>query len=88
LFADLVGILFQAKASKAIASTGTIIHFKPWGTAQTSARLMTLGRCPVDEFFVQPMTTIVTPPNLSAHKPTGDCASRYDDTAQMPGRCP
>ena len=52
------------------------------------ARSMKLGRCPLDKFFVQPMTTVVTPPNLSAHKPTRNCASRYDNPVQMPGRCP
>jgi hypothetical protein len=30
-------------------------------------------------FFVYPMTTVVTPPNLPAHKPTGNCASGDDD---------
>jgi hypothetical protein len=30
------------------------------------------------EFLVQPMTTIVTSPNLAADKPTGNCASRDD----------
>lgn len=37
---------------------------------------------------VQPMPTVVTPPNLSAHKPAGDRASRYKDPPQMPSRCP
>jgi len=31
------------------------------------------------------MTPVVTPPNLSAHKPTRNCASRYDDPPKMPG---
>ena len=52
------------------------------------ARSMTLGRCPLDKFFVQPMTTVATPPNPSAHKPTGNRASRYNDRPQMPCRCP
>ena len=34
-----------------------------------------------DKFFVQPMTAVVAPPNLSAHKPAGNCASRDDDRA-------
>jgi hypothetical protein len=40
-----------------------------------------------DEFFVQPVTAVVAPPNLSAQKPAGNCAPRDDDCAQMPGRC-
>jgi len=32
-----------------------------------------------DEFLVQPVSAIVTPPNLSAHKPAGNCSSRNDD---------
>jgi hypothetical protein len=31
------------------------------------------------KFFVQPMTAVVEPPNLPAHKPTGNCASGDDD---------
>src|SRR5467141_2958439 len=31
------------------------------------------------KFFVQPMTAVVAPPNLPAHKPTGNCASGDDD---------
>jgi hypothetical protein len=31
--------------------------------------------CSVDKFFVQPMTTVVTPPNLPSHQPTRNCAS-------------
>jgi len=34
-----------------------------------------------DEFFVQPVTAVVAPPNLSAHKPAGNCAPRDDDRA-------
>ena len=48
----------------------------------------TLGRRSVYEFLVQPTPTVVTSPNLSAHKSTGDCASRYHDLPQMPSRCP
>jgi hypothetical protein len=40
-----------------------------------------------DEFFVSPGTAVVAPPNLSAHKPAGNCAPRDDDRAQMPSRC-
>jgi hypothetical protein len=32
-----------------------------------------------DTFFVQPMTAVVASPNLSAHKPAGNCASGDDD---------
>ena len=32
-----------------------------------------------DEFFVQPVTAVVAPPNPSAHKPAGNCASWDDD---------
>ena len=42
----------------------------------------------VDKFFVQPTTTVVAPPNLSVHKPTGNCASRYHSSPQMPCRRP
>gem|GEM_PF-4992130 len=38
-----------------------------------------------DEFFVQPATAVVAPPNLSAHQPAGYAASRHDDPPQMPG---
>jgi hypothetical protein len=44
--------------------------------------------CSVDKFFVQPMTTVVTPPNLPPHQPTRNCASRYNDPPEMPIRCP
>ena len=30
----------------------------------------------------------MSPPNLSVHKPTGNCASRYNDCPLMPSRCP
>jgi hypothetical protein len=30
------------------------------------------------------MTTIMTPPNLPAHKPTGNCASGDDHRPYMP----
>jgi hypothetical protein len=33
------------------------------------------------------MTTVMTPPNLPAHKPTGNGASGYDDRPQMPSSC-
>src|ERR1700730_249744 len=40
------------------------------------------GRRPLnDKFFVQPVTAVVTSPNLSSHKPAGNCASRDDDRA-------
>ena len=32
-----------------------------------------------DKFFVQPATAVVAPPNLSAHQPAGNAASRHDD---------
>jgi len=32
-----------------------------------------------DKFFVQPMTAVVASPNLSTHKPAGNCASGDDD---------
>ena len=38
-----------------------------------------------DKFFVQPATAVVAPPNLSAHQPAGNAASRHDDPPQMPG---
>src|SRR5712672_4258703 len=38
-----------------------------------------------DKFFVQPATAVVAPPNLSAHQPAGNAASRNDDPPQMPG---
>jgi hypothetical protein len=44
--------------------------------------------CSVDEFFVQPMTTVVTTPNPPPHQPTRNCASRYNDRPEMPSRCP
>src|SRR6516164_2179552 len=47
----------------------------------------TLAHCPIYKFLVQPVPTVVTPPNLSAHKPAGDRASRYKDPPQMPSRC-
>jgi hypothetical protein len=47
-----------------------------------------LAQRPMYKFLVQPMPTVVTPPNLSAHKPTGDYASRHNDAAQIPSRCP
>jgi hypothetical protein len=31
------------------------------------------------KFLVQPVTAVVAPPNLSTHKPAGNCASRNDD---------
>jgi hypothetical protein len=34
-----------------------------------------------DKLFVQPVTAIVAPPNLSVHKPAGNCAPRDDDRA-------
>src|SRR4051794_102384 len=39
------------------------------------------------KLFVQSMTTIVTPPNLPAHKPTGNCASGNDERPHMPTGC-
>ena len=48
----------------------------------------TLAHRPIYKFLVQPVPTVVTPPNLSAHKPAGDRASRYKDRPQMPSRCP
>src|SRR5258707_7611011 len=39
------------------------------------------------KFFVQPMTAVVAPPYLSAHKPTGNCASGDDDRPHMPSSC-
>ena len=47
-----------------------------------------LGRFLLDKFFVQPATPVMSPPNLSVHKPTGNCASRYNDCPLMPCRCP
>jgi hypothetical protein len=44
--------------------------------------------CSVDNFLVQPVTTVVTPPNLPPHQPTRNCASRYNDPPEMPIRCP
>ena len=38
-----------------------------------------------DKFFVQPATAVVAPPNLSAHQPAGNAASRHDDPPKMPG---
>jgi len=38
-----------------------------------------------DKLFVQPATAVVSPPNLSAHQPAGDAASRHDDPPKMPG---
>jgi hypothetical protein len=38
-----------------------------------------------DKFLVQPATAVVSSPNLSAHQPAGDAASRHDDPPQMPG---
>ena len=32
-----------------------------------------------DEFLVPPAAAIVAPPNLSAHQPAGNAASRHDD---------
>jgi len=46
-----------------------------------------LGRFLLDKFFVQPATPVMSPPNLSVHKPTGNCASRYNDCPLMPSRC-
>ena len=40
-----------------------------------------------DKFFVQPMTAVVAPPNLSAHKPASNCASGNDDRPYMPSPC-
>jgi hypothetical protein len=40
-----------------------------------------------DKFFVQPVTAVVASPNLSAHKPAGNCASGDDDRPEMPGPC-
>jgi hypothetical protein len=34
-----------------------------------------------DKLFVQPVTAVVASPNLSTHKPAGNCASRDDDRA-------
>jgi hypothetical protein len=48
----------------------------------------TLAHSPIYKCLIQPMPTVVTPPNLSAHKPAGDRASRYKDRPQMPSRCP
>jgi hypothetical protein len=48
----------------------------------------TLGRCHVDKFLVQPATPVMSSPNLSVHKPAGNCASRYNDGPLMPSRCP
>jgi len=31
------------------------------------------------KFLVQPVTAVVASPNLSTHKPAGNCASRNDD---------
>src|ERR1700733_8817231 len=42
-----------------------------------SARSLTRPLC--DKFLVQPASAVVAPPNLSAHKPTGNCSSRNDD---------
>ena len=47
-----------------------------------------LAQRPMYKFLVQPMPTVVTTPNLSAHKPAGDRASRYKDPRQMPSRRP
>jgi hypothetical protein len=47
-----------------------------------------LAQRPMYKFLVQPMPTVVTPPNLSAHKPAGDRASRHKDPRQMPSRRP
>lgn len=48
-----------------------------------------LGRCClVEKFLVQPATPVMSPPNLSVHKPTGNCASRHNDCPLMPSRCP
>jgi hypothetical protein len=38
-----------------------------------------------DKLFIQPATAVVAPPNLSAHQPAGNAASRHDDPPQMPG---
>jgi hypothetical protein len=52
-------------------------------------RKLTAVRPPLyDKFFVQPVTAVVTSPNLSAHKPAGNCAPRYNHRPQMPGSCP
>ena len=40
-----------------------------------------------DKFFVQSMTAVVAPPNLSAHKPASNCASGDDDRPYMPSPC-
>jgi hypothetical protein len=40
-----------------------------------------------DKFLVQPVTAVVSPPNLSAHKSAGNCTSRDDDRPQMPSPC-
>ena len=48
----------------------------------------TLAHRPIYKCLIQPMPTVVTLPNLSAHKPAGDRASRYKDRPQMPSRCP
>jgi hypothetical protein len=38
-----------------------------------------------DKLFVQPATAVVSPPNLSAHQPACDAASRHNDPPKMPG---
>jgi hypothetical protein len=57
-------------------------------SATVDRRPKPLVCCCVDKFFVQPMTTVVTPPNLPPHQPTRNCASRYNDAPEMPIRCP
>ena len=56
--------------------------------ALNAGRPKPLVCCCVDKFFVQPMTTVVTPPNLPPHQPTRNCASWYNDAPEMPIRCP
>jgi hypothetical protein len=46
-------------------------------SSELSVRSLTLPLR--DEFLVQPVSAVVTPPNLSAHKPAGNCSSRNDD---------
>ena len=42
-------------------------------------RILIVGRPSGAKFLVEPPTAVVTSPNLSAHKPAGNCASGDND---------
>jgi hypothetical protein len=49
-------------------------------TLQSAAQLILIaGRSLPAKFFVKPPAAVVTSPNLSAHKPAGNCASGDHD---------